>query len=431
MLGRLKLLLASFFFSTCISQGSVLSVSPQPLNGTEEDTIQRSLISLFSPDQAQTRNPVSLGLVHMRKAGGSNLRELLRLFRLYSGCSVPTDGEIQVCPEHVAMTFIEIECIDGKAILESFPSREDRERSNNRLRLLTHFRDPIERIGSQFFFGKVNIFNIYFGAKLQQNCTYFSDKNMRKTYNIATEGVRCVDPSNMLSECKCYREVYADTMNYIRTSPNIWQKFFKRQGFKDQYLSNYYIKRLFSVSTKYLGLVKSKRKPKSAYKKTFTEAERRVGIGCLRTQNSCPMKAHDQLLSVMPIKTCVNKYTDGQIKQLLPLAKKLLEEHFEFLITEYYNTPGTIAAFESAIRYNHTDDFHKSVQGQLGMYYNNGTIQKLEGHKKKKYRSMMPPSIVKYLEEDNAEDIELYNFAANLFMKRYPRESSTRMSSII
>jgi hypothetical protein len=92
----------------------------------------------------------------------------------------------------------------------------------------------------------------------------------------------------------------------------------------------------------------------------------------------------------------------------LAIAKKLLENHIDFIITEQMNTP---AAHRVLRRVLHDPSYNPPATK-----VNAGAIA--ISRKKVSYTEYMSPSVIEYFRRDNAQDIELYNFAVGLFEER-------------
>ena len=217
-------------------------------------------------------------------------------------------------------------------------------------------------------------------------------------------------------------------MEFLRVNTSIWLNFAHRRGFRDQYVSNYYIKRLFAISnlplhstsTNFQGFQVRNKKRNYHDLPQVTPKERMHGMLCLSAPNasSCTMAPHDALKSVIPAELCTLNYPTAVILKKLHLAKKMLKEFFDFIIIDFYNVPGAVEVFERTLRYSNKDYFHDQLVAKFITLVNNGTIWKMDGNSRKSYRSMMPSSIADFFEYDNHADIQLYKYAVHLFKER-------------
>ena len=111
---------------------------------------------------------------------------------------------------------------------------------------------------------------------------------------------------------------------------------------------------------------------------------------------------------------CVKNIHPTKItERILPMAKQLLRSHIDFIIMEKYgdySTAGAIASFLRTDQQSVSRIIRDSHHG-AGKFTSSSS-----------YRDLMPPSVVKYLEAENAWGIEFYHYAVKVFEERAATE---------
>ena len=225
---------------------------------------------------------LKLAFLHMRKSGGTHINKILTEFMVEHDCmakgvdpkieqkvgvrgirdGVPLDmtdfSRYHInYTEHpprckgINMIHEEMLSFDGREYLaEGFPQRGHR--ADKSFSLLTTIRDPIERIGSQAFYGKYSVARTVVSDLIRNNpdpsCDYY--KELLKTkqgFNPIVENEVCSiplsGPRNVA--CECFRSAMNQTREIIRTNETVWFHWIKNVvGYQDEYMSNYFIKRL-------------------------------------------------------------------------------------------------------------------------------------------------------------------------------------------
>lgn len=127
----------------------------------------------------------------------------------------------------------------------------------------------------------------------------------------------------------------------------------------------------------------------------------------------------------------------------LPIAKLILKTQFDFVVTESFASPYALNVFEKVLqnKLKHTETRHQdntgihsnsiitNHQGNIMKKKNNSVlVTKIENLSwrrrlddtsgKGSYRADIPSAVLKFLERDNAADIDLYAFALELLERR-------------
>ena len=448
---------------------------------------------------------LKLGFVHMRKSGGTHINHILSEFMYEHGCmATGTDVVVQQKvgvrgvrsgipmdmidpkyhlnytkhpPKCQQINYIHEEMMSfhGKYFLDmKVPMRG--ERKDKSFSLLTTIRDPIERIGSQAFYGKYSVarttVNDIIRNSNDSGCEYY--KNLQKTkqgFNPIAESEICSTKNvgARLVACNCFNKAMNQTKEIIRTNETVWFNWIKNVvGYQDEYLSNYFVKRLVATTSE----------PK--YQGTFAR-EFKHSQYCISTAN-CTNDDQYEILSGIFQTTPGFGFDRAQhpvdeseydVNVALNISKTLLRDHFDFIIMDYFNEPRSTVALSRA--------FHSSLflSEQLKENDNSGVFNpasansthareytarvmrkesKIESSKRSlmellsvtknskiatkahlpwvdmrtatsgeensrrrlstSYRSGMPQSVLRYLEMDNFADIKLYEFALQEFERR-------------
>ena len=226
--------------------------------------IVQLIMAVHSADPAQLFDiTANVGVIHMRKSGGTSINNVLNKWMLLMNCSdkdydaiyldvksglVYSQDKRKNMTKCSNLNIIESEfnCCNSQFMLKHFVPAYKR-KSN--FKLLTTFRHPISRIVSQAFYGG------FADKLLRRNIhDYCAAQNMTDfvQYHIAT----CM--SNPNANCDCIVHAYQDTLNTIKSNNNtLWFEWMKsNKGFNDDYNTNYFIKRLYvnaDVKRVYVG----------------------------------------------------------------------------------------------------------------------------------------------------------------------------------
>ena len=144
----------------------------------------------------------------------------------------------------------EMSCLDAQLMME-LPTRG--ESVAIPFAFLTTIRDPIERIGSQAFYGSKSIGHVIIKDMLQtSNLTQCA-----RYKNMTAEQMKLVNPTAIGSSCStdnhaaknptcvCFSDAMTRAMDNIRVNESAWFNWINNVvGFSDEYMSNYFIKRL-------------------------------------------------------------------------------------------------------------------------------------------------------------------------------------------
>jgi hypothetical protein len=323
------------------------------------------------------------------------------------------------------MVHDEFRCMNENS-LKYIPSiGEDRKHYN--VSFFTTLRHPIGRIVSQAFYGGVasdtvashiaTVCNDSFPGIGKHNYnSIFSAHSTCNSYGKKSEGTRKNTPMPKREElkCKCVLENYEAGLKFLKTNETVWFDWFETSvGFADQYMENYYMKRLF-VNNSIIPLPK-----KNCWIYPCAE-EDKSGVEKLKSFIHTPLRECN-----------ANDY--GKHKGFIPEValghvKQLLLDKFDFLILERLRENQTMTALHRIFHrdvssiadaiYQHdrrgvqhnTSDFGASDKGS-------GSVPEIDLNNIG--ADVMPPSVQKFLYKQNALDIELYNFAVELFIQKY------------
>jgi hypothetical protein len=108
-----------------------------------------------------------------------------------------------------------------------------------------------------------------------------------------------------------------------------------------------------------------------------------------------------------------NQFPSPITEDTLPLAKQLLRSHIDFIIMEKYSDYSTAGGIASVLGADQRDIAQALSSQHVGAGKFSSSIS---------YRDLMPPSVVKYLEAENAWDIEFYHYAVKVFEERAATE---------
>jgi hypothetical protein len=294
----------------------------------------------------------------------------------------------------------------NKQVLDLIPDRSVRKFP---MVLFTNFRDPIERIGSQ-----ANYATGWAAAYL-----------LERTRDICGEISHCACIKNRricnlqnIPQCQeCQKKAKAEVDNAYRTDSTRWFDWFKtKQTFSDAYMQNYYLKRITGIpstleSKKDAWLKQSHEQIKTCMSNleggcdfdVMNNKDRVSLTGVVAWGTACPMMRAAKL--------------NGNDRETLELAKSLISDKIDFYIMENIHDNCTVYYMANLLGIP-----DKEMLKLLLVHQRDNTFSSINATEKHKdsfsYRSRMPADVVKFLEEDNKLDIELYNYAKWLFNKR-------------
>lgn len=259
--------------------------------------------------------------------------------------------------------------------------RPDLTNGVTRYAALTTLRDPIERIGSQAFYKQGVGLNI-----LQQEAKRLCGK-MSVFYSCKTQPER--------DGCDCYRNVMNSTKAILKNNETLWFQWINQSTpgnfMGDFYSSNYYIKRI--------GRSKLSKMHRTVAK-------------CLRQVSACDKVKSSSAAIVKNFgHSALCGAEDVDVVEGLEVAKVLLRDHFEFILTERFVEKYTTDIISKVL---HDPSFllnhhHLNVSKE-----NFGHVSAVAS-----YTSFMPAAVLEFLHEDNKYDIMLYRYAVELYNERY------------
>lgn len=151
---------------------------------------------------------------------------------------------------------------------------------------------------------------------------------------------------------------------------------------------------------------------------------------------------YSMMRDLFPVNAC-SKVTDQyNLTEALHVAKTILKEQFEIIITEKFSTPEALAILQSAFR-----NVIKPKMKEFFVTRDNGGIhstavsdpksdsggRRLRDTQRTRrlssYRPDIPLSVLAFFEKDNAADIDLYKFAVAEFEERALSYQGTSGSS--
>lgn len=223
----------------------------------------------------------------------------------------------------------EFSCLDPRVFSQIVPRSQ---RLDAAFKIFTIFRDPIERIGAQAFYGAESVGFRTLEDTITTNC--YSIDN-RDHLSIAIEIRECEKMKGrnqkILSNfCECIYKFADEGLKILKTNATLWFEWFKSQTFNDAYMPNYFIKRLLTGH--------------SSQSMTATQELN----SCIKyPEKNCSGKT--LLRYSMPVSRCLmTPLLDSS--ETLQFAKNLLENQLDFFILEKYNEPGTIFYFSTLLR---------------------------------------------------------------------------------
>ena len=299
----------------------------------------------------------------------------------------------------------EFACLDHKIIYKLIPRPLH---FHIPIKLFTILRHPIERIGAQAFYGENSIGYSILYQRISQNCF---ENNVKRHFTIRLEINECererIRKNGMNSRyCECIKLSMEEGLQELQTNETLWFNWFnKSSSFGDDYMPNYYLKRLLTGH----HLVRS--------------SEINLFNSCIKKPtNRC---VNISLLSYLtPSSRClITSLPNSTIS--IHLATKLLENYFDIFILERYNQSSTTYFFINLLRESNLT----LINHLLYSFSSNSGVVTLFPHLKSsnstssmdsnmKYSSLLPQKVYDFLQKDNYEDIQIYNFATKLYDQR-------------
>lgn len=403
------------------------------------------LLSCFACSWWDTRDCDSevpkLGLIffHMRKAGGTHILHLIEEWLKNRKClNTPevlthhgvNKGEIDFyldgytapqslrCP-HVDVVHIEFGCLAMQAI-DTIPRRNERQFSQ--LSLFTSFRHPLQRIISQAYYER-GLGSFYIRRQIQRSCESGYDDRVLSN---------CLKGGSFAStnhpDCGCYVATYNEARHTLRTNTTMWYEWFKLKGVGDMYMDNYYIKRLVTLepaipANTTLTQINKKciTKDTESSMNTSNLRVRAPNAGMNPTKRDCEhLDGFALLQNISSHAHCryPKRASEYDVALALQRAKYYLDHVFDFIILEHIHEEATKAVFEKLFfEEEQSLHIHRVDNKSTNSFHNDTTVT----NNSTLYipTEYMPQEIVDFLLVDNKEDIELYNYAVELFYDRY------------
>jgi len=375
-----------------------------------------------------TKPSLGLAFLKTRKSGSTNFDAIVSDWLMEIQCSPFNydhkiergiiDGKLDFgnfegrvsCP-FINFKTMESTCWDV-AKLKALPPRG--RRNGVPLYLFTVLREPLQRIGSQAFYsrdvvGTKTIVQFVADRCLRHLNMKGSDVSIMQTAYDSYEHCKEMKLAIGSSKCSCMIDAHRLAMVELKSNETLWFDWFehsRRQAswYHNLYKKNYYLERMFGGES----LI---RKP--FFNNTFYAA-----LGCL--ERGCDNRAAgiNVLHELSAMSFCIKSQFPSPITEdTLPLAKQLLRSHIDFIIMEKYGEYSTAGAIASVLGADQRDIARISTVKHAG----SSKIASISS-----YRDIMPPSVVKYLEAENAWDIEFYHYAVEVFEERAATEGWNR-----
>jgi hypothetical protein len=382
----------------------------------------------------------------MRKAGGSHMLAIIDAWMHEMKC-LPKNKHVGVggfsqgktsdwergngdgnsppdvlCPQ-IDMVHSEFECVNENS-LKYIPSNgEDRKHHN--VSFFTTLRHPVGRVVSQAFYSGV-AFDVV-ASQIATGCNDSFPGISRNKYNHIyyihskcnsygkknKAGGKIVQmPKREERECKCVSENYKAGVQILKTNEKVWFDWFNNSvGFADQYMENYFLKRLY-VNNTVIPLP-----ARNCW--IYPCAEEQSGFQKLKAFIETPYRACNA--------KDYNKDKGFSPEKALQHVKKLLHDKFDFLILERLREEQTMTALHRIFHrdvssiadaiYQHDRRGVQHNTSEFGASGKGGSVKDVSLDNVG--ADVMPPSVQKFLYKQNALDIELYNFAVELFFQKY------------
>ena len=375
-----------------------------------------------------TKPSLGLAFLKTRKSGSTNFDAIVSEWLMEIQCSPFNydhkiergiiDGKLDFgkFEGHVSCPFINFKTMESTcwdmAKLKALPPRG--RRNGVPLYLFTVFREPLQRIGSQAFYsrdvvGTKTIVQFVADRCLRHLDMKGSDASIMQTAYDSYEHCKEMKLATSHSRCSCMFEAQRLAMVELKSNETLWFNWFehsRRQSswYHNLYKKNYYLERMFGGSR--------------GSNSTFIAALR-----CLEGEYAECTNGPHALNELSAMMRCVkNKHPSPITEDTLPLAKQLLRTHIDFIIMEKYGEYSTAGAIASVLGADQRDIARISAVKHAG----SSKITSVSS-----YRDIMPPSVVKYLEAENAWDIEFYHYAVKVFDERAAAEGWNHKRALI
>ena len=377
---------------------------------------------------SSTKPSLGLAFLKTRKSGSTNFDAIVSDWLMEIQCSPFNyvhiiergiiDGMLDfgnfegrvTCP-FINFKTMESTCWDIEK-LNALPPRG--RRNGVPLHLFTVLREPLQRIGSQAFYsrdvvGTKTIVQFVVDRCFRHLNMKGSDVSiMKTTYDLY---VHCKEMklAEGPSKCSCVFEAQRLAMVELKSNETLWFDWFEHSHrqvfyFTNLYKKNYYLERMFGGNSLLYN---------EYYNTTFHAALRCLYRGC--DEGAANLNVLHELSAMT---SCVNNIHPTKINdRILPMAKQLLRSHIDFIIMEKYGEYSTAGAIASVLGADQRDIARISAVKHDGR----SQLASISS-----YRDIMPPSVVKYLEAENAWDIEFYHYAIEVFEERAAAEGWNR-----
>ena len=305
------------------------------------------------------------GIANGKSRQGPN--EKIKLETLLNLTALPAP-----CP-FVNVVHEEFATLDGKLLRNVFNKSLNRQLN---ISFITSLRHPIERIGSQAFYGPNNIVYNSFKLSFLNQCNQsISEREIYKSFK------NCINLSRNYKKrkfCLCFLKAKQIVIEQLHTNNTIWFDWMDKEiGFHDVYLPNYYIHRLTAYQMNPHDI------------KLFSKARE-----CLEYHHLCSADLIDGYYRLKKIFRAGFVYDHKYLKspvtpQVLELAKILIRDVFHVVILEKINHPYTNTILSTAL----FDLYHPQ--------YNKKNISKIIGRNRgsfsdlgiTNYTDFMPPKV--------------------------------------
>lgn len=318
-------------------------------------------------------NDISLNLafVHMRKAGGTTIRDIVGTWMRRQGCDefmkqMTTYGieegqsftwagerdDNNYCP-NVNIVHNEISFVDGQRILDV--STPIGSRKSN-LRMLTMLRHPIKRVISQAFyngFGSEVIYGLIVemcnvdAGKVKENdrprIVGLMEKRcaFHQNHQLANIQLHAVPFGRRVVNCTCIFAAQAAGRSTVRGDDPSWLGWMepRQRGFFDSYMDNYYIKRLVGFRGNRQYIVPDGRSADADLLEDLWGVSKQPSLqesvmaskGGAKGDKTLGMNNFGAMRDILDVDTATPMPSSPV---LLEKAKELLEKHFDILILE-------------------------------------------------------------------------------------------------
>jgi hypothetical protein len=346
------------------------------------------------------------------------------------------------------LAHIEWGCVDGETLLRVLSDHNNSMSSkqlSDKYALAAVIRDPIERVGSQAFYGGRGNFGQLIRDSIRTTCST-PERDVSSVTRAEMYCKRNMIPQHM---CGCAQEIHNAVVRNISTQSALWFDYFKEETYFDGYMSNYYIKRLnnhielnlersaaFNASVE---CIKVDAPATSATTAAAVAGDLKVegcGKSDLETMkdlflNKCIINwspAPTPTVAPTAVSTRSTRRERRERKRIvmnrrgppfdatrsLEVAKQLLDKHFRVFVLEldHFNPHYFIDALADVLRVP-----REAVAGPVLREHSQKSLKKgalytedstSTDHTVFSYRTVMPADVQAFLERKNAEDMALF-----------------------